>query len=384
MNKIYTNCLRNLAGLLTLIPALTNAQVIIGSGASIAASQDTQIAISAPSDLNNGSAFDFSTTILNVDLVGADQSIAGNFVMAGLSFSASGTKTMTGNITVTKNLTFTQGILKPLSPSNKFLYTGPEGGLGDGNNDSFFDCTDTGSGAPAFYSNGSGLRLFPIGAQYTLPAGPANLYTPATLEKIKGETGMSVVPSDLGLDGKDTIEFFSINNQRYWQITDITSVDGSVTLNLNGLEDYLTKEGTVTVVQTDAIAGEPINIGNSASGAGGTDIKSSSDPTAPYLTIGKEKKLKIRIHDLITPSGSKGLNDVLTIDYLDKFTFKHVTLLDRWGVLIKEWNDFSEDIAKAYDFNQLGAGNYIVVVEYGKAGEKRMVEQQMFTVLKTN
>ena len=382
MNKIYTNCLRNLAGLLTLIPALTNAQVIIGSGASIAASQDTEIAISAPSDLNNGSAFDFSTTILNVDLVGADQSIAGNFVMAGLSFSASGTKTMTGNITVTKNLTFTQGILKPLSPSNKFLYTGPEGGLGGGNNDSFFDCTDTGSGTPSFYSNGSGLRLFPIGAQYTLPAGPANLYTPATLEEISGETGVSVVASDLGLDGKDTIEFFSINNQRYWQITDIAPVKGLVKLNLNGLEDYLTKEGTITVVQTDAIAGEPTNIGNSASGD--TDIKSSSAPTASYLTIGKEKKLKIRIRDLITPSGSPGFNDVLTIDYLDKFSFNHVTLLDRWGVLIKEWNDFTVEKAKSYDFSQLGAGNYIVVVEYGKAGEKKMVEQQMVTVLKTN
>jgi hypothetical protein len=382
MNKIYTNCLRNLAGLLILTPAFTNAQVIIGSGASIAASQDTEIAISAPSDLNNGSAFDFSTTILNVDLVGADQSIAGNFVMAELSFSASGTKTMTGNITVTKNLTFTQGILKPLSPSNKFLYTGAEGGLKDGNNDSFFDCTDTGSGSPVFYSNGSGSRLFPIGAQYTLPAGSANLYTPATLEKISGETGMSVVASDPDLDGKDTIEFFSINNQRYWQITDVAPVAGLVTLNLNGLEDYLTKEGTVTVVQADAIAGEPTNIGNSASD--NTNIRSSSTPTAPYLTIGKEKKFKIRIHDLITPSGSKGFNDVLTIDYLDKFTFKHVTLLDRWGVLIKEWNDFSEDIAKAYDFNQLGAGNYIVVVEYGKIGEKKMVEQQMVTVLKTN
>ena len=374
MNRIYTNCLRNLAGLLILTPVLTNAQVIIGSGASIAASRDTEIAISAPSDLSNGSSFDFSTTQLSVDLVGADQSIAGNFVMAALSFSGSGTKTMTGNITVTKNLTFTQGILKPLSPSNKFLYAGPANGLKDGNNDSFFDCTDTGSGSPAFYSNGPDARLFPIGF--------SNLYTPATLESISGETGISVVPADPGLDGKDTVEFFSINNERYWQITDVASVTGRVTLNLNGLEGYLSKEGTIAVVQTDALSGEPKNIGNSASGD--TEVRSRSNPTSPYLTVGKEKKLKIRIRDLITPSGSIGFNDVLTIDYLDKFSFNKVTLLDRWGVLIKEWNDYNEEKAKSYDFKQLGAGNYIVVVEYGNVGEKKMVEQQMVTVLKTN
>ena len=92
----------------------------------------------------------------------------------------------------------------------------------------------------------------------------------------------------------------------------------------------------------------------------------------------------MKVRDLITPYLVDGQNDKLYIEQIDAFDFNTVTLLDRWGVVVKRWEKYTNDIP--YDFSQLGPGNYIVVVEYGNLAEGGTINKvsQMVTVLKTN
>jgi hypothetical protein len=81
------------------------------------------------------------------------------------------------------------------------------------------------------------------------------------------------------------------------------------------------------------------------------------------------------------------LNDELYIENIGKFSFNKVTLLDRWGVMVKEWKNFTNfndpvnPNQNGFNFTKLSAGNYICIVEYGSEGKMNKKKSQMITVL---
>lgn len=347
------------------IPLIAKAQVIIPSGTQLQVSQGTAIIIQTPSNISNNSASaDFSNASLSFDLTGGTQSVTGTFNLTSLLLSANGVKTISNTITVTDNISFSAGILTP-SSSGKLLYTGPDDGLTGGSNDSYYD--------GIFYSSGSGSRTFPVGT--------AGIFAPAVVESISGETGIRVKNENASLTF-DNIEIVNVDQNRYWEITtDPSRVNSKVTLSLNALDAFINSDGTTAVVQATSVGGQAVNL-SSSSAASAATVSSRNNVTASILTIGKEKEIIVKVHDLITPFGSSGVNDQLFIENIDKFDHNKVTLLDRWGVRVNVWKNFTNE--DPYDYSRLGPGNYICVVEYGNDnGPTRSIEQ-MVSVLKTN
>lgn len=351
--------------LLLILPEISLAQIIIPTGSILSASTNTHVVILTPYNIVNNSTFDFSSAKLALELNGAKQDITGNLVLVDFLLSGEGSKTINGNVTVTNKFEFNKGILSP-SATSKLLFTGAEDGITGGNNSSFCD--------GVFYSSGSGKRIFPLGIGAT--------YASAEFESIASEVGVKITNGS-ALLSFDTAEIVSINQSRYWEIkTDFTKINSGVTLSLNGLDTFANSEGGTTVIQANSVGGLAQNLGSSSSSSNPPLIASREKVSASILALGKEKKITVRIHDLITPSGADGVNDKLTIENINKFDHNKVTLLDRWGTRVTEWINFTNDVN--YDFNKLSAGNYICIVEYGNTGEANQVKQQMVTVLKIN
>ena len=97
----------------------------------------------------------------------------------------------------------------------------------------------------------------------------------------------------------------------------------------------------------------------------------------------------IQINDLITPFNNDGMNDQFKIVNIE-FTFSNkVILLDRYGVVIKEWKDFrnyddpNNPNPDAFDFAQFDEGNYICILQYQMADGGAMEKMtQVITILK--
>jgi hypothetical protein len=142
------------------------------------------------------------------------------------------------------------------------------------------------------------------------------------------------------------------------------------------------------VVEASATGGEAFNLGSSSTSE--TTITSSAPFTKSVLAIGASTKIDIRIHDMISPFTADNINDELYIENIGKFPTNTVTLLDRWGVLVKEWTNFTnfndplnpnQDL---FNFTRLSPGNYICVVEYESPTQGKQKKSQMITVLKIN
>lgn len=348
---------------LFLLPGSVLSQLVVPVNTSVGATKGTEIIIITANSIVNNNSFDFSSTKLAIELNGTTQAISGNLVVSRFSVAGEGTKNINGNVTITDRLQLNSGILKP-SATAKLLFTGLENGISEGNNNSYCDGT--------FYSSGGGKRFFPLGA--------AGIFSPAELESVSDEVGIKL-NNGSALLTFDTADISSINQTRFWEIkTDPTKLNTRVALSLNDATTFLDSEGSVTIVQADNVGGKAQNLGSSSSSD--VTIISRENVSASILALGKEKKITVKIHDLITPTGSAGFNDRLYIENINKFDHNKVTLLDRWGTRVNEWIDFTNDTA--YDFSKLSAGNYICVVEYGNVGKANQVKQQMVTVLKTN
>lgn len=349
---------------LFLLPWASRAQVIISSGTQLQASQGTKIIFQTPNDISNNSTnADFSNATLSFNLIGGTQGISGSFTLFSLQTNANGVKTLNNTITVTDNIAFSGGIVTPKG-NGKLLFTGSDSGLTGGSNDSYCD--------GIFYSSGSGRRTFPIGA--------GGIFAPLVFESVTGETGVAIKKENAALSF-DGVEITDVDQDRYWQITtDPSLVNSAVTLSLNGLDAFINSDGSTAVVQSSSVGGQAVNLSSASLDA--STVTSRSNVTASILTIGKEKQVIVKVHDLITPFGSSGVNDQLFIENIEKFDHNKVTLLDRWGVQVKAWKNFTNE--DPYDYSRLGPGNYICVVEYGNTdGPTRSIEQ-MVSVLKTN
>jgi hypothetical protein len=133
------------------------------------------------------------------------------------------------------------------------------------------------------------------------------------------------------------------------------------------------------VLQASSGGGASTSLSGAANNSFVTSIE---NVTQSVVAIGKATEFNLVIHDLITPYRPE-FNDKLVIENIEKLSNNKVKLLDRWGMLVMEWRNYSND--NDYDFTRLPPGNYICIVEYTYPGEaKPVIAKGMVTILKSN
>lgn len=319
--------------------------------------------------VNNSDKLD--VTEAQITLAGTNQTLTTTAPLAiqGLIVEGGGTKTLKGDWTVTNNLTLTQGILTTLT--GKILYSGNTALTGS--NDSYI----TG----LLYQRGTGTRFYPIGAGAT--------YMPMSLNGVKEDA------IDIGVEGFTSganltlpLDLSAIASNRYWEVTPSGTYSGStVSLYVPGASiDAASK--LVAVEAENPTNATAVNLGG---GINGDFVTSFTPATQPILTIGIAESVDLKIMDLITPFNSDNINDKLKIVNIE-YTFENkVTLLDRWGVPVREWKNFrnfddpTNPNTDTFDFTKLSPGNYICVLEYTLSADAPKENlNQMISVLKAN
>jgi hypothetical protein len=95
---------------------------------------------------------------------------------------------------------------------------------------------------------------------------------------------------------------------------------------------------------------------------------------------------KMIISNLLSPYERDGINDELYIKNIEFTVYNRVMLLDRYGVVINEWENFknSHDPLSTdhFDITQLPPGNYLCILDYQLPNDEFMNRQtQMVTLL---
>jgi hypothetical protein len=319
--------------------------------------------------VNNSDKLD--VTEAQLTFTGTNQTLSTTAPLAiqGLSIEGGGTKTLKGDWTVTNNLTLTQGTLTTLT--GKILYTGTT--ALSGSDDSYI----TG----ILYQRGTGTRFYPIGV--------GNTYMPMSLNAVKEDAiEIGVQGFTAGANLTLPLDLSAIASNRYWEVTPSGTFSGTtVSLYVPGASiDAASK--LVAVEAENPTTGTAVNLGG---GINGDFVTSFTPATQPILTIGIAESIDLKIMDLITPFNADNVNDRLKIVNVEYVFRNKVTLLDRWGVVVKEWTDFRNyDDANNpnqdnFDFGKLGPGNYICILQYQlSAGAPEEQLTQMISVLKGN
>jgi len=370
---------------LVMLASTAFSQVVVGSGAIIATTSSTQIAFTGKFTNNSPSAdFSNATLILADTSQALTNSSASSLVLGGIIVNGGGTKTLSGVWEIEGTLTFNDGIVVTSGNQSKIIHTIPVGSPGDVVVNNPSDASSYVSGT--FYSKGTGTRVFPIG----LNSGyyPSQLYN-VTQGEI--EVGMRVIADDAGLTNASDPEIVKIFQDRYWQIIDPSNSLTNVAVGLSSLET----SGFVLVGDAAAVVGAPttgdpaLNFGGSPA-SGDILVASRNISNERIFTIGvvDPETLEVTIHNLITPGwgGSAPVNDYLEISNIGSFPDNHVRLLDRYGIMVKEWRGYvdvntTDSLDPSYDLTGLATGNYICVLEYKSGGTTKKVSQ-MVSILK--
>ena len=325
--------------------------------------------LSFNTSFNNNSSESRILTDAHLFLTGNNQTLntSSPVSLQTLTVDGGGTKTLQGEWTVTRDLTFTQGIVT--IGSGKLVYEGAS--TLEGHSGSFVN--------GVLFQRGTGTRFYPIGAGTTYaPMAFGNIQDGSAFVGVRAFTsGASLtLPPDIN----------AIANNRYWEVTTSAPIRGSsVSLYTPGSSIDASQQLAV-VEADDANGATAINLGGGVTG----DFVVSFDPaTKPILTIGITETVDLRINDLITPFTADDINDKLKIVNIH-YTFENtVTLLDRWGVPVKKWKNFSnyDDPTNPntdnFDFSGLSPGNYICVLEYHLTVDSpKKTMTQMISVLK--
>jgi hypothetical protein len=355
--------------LILLIPLCSSAQFVVSADTQMGTAQEPLITISTGESIVNDSDFDFSTANVNLILNGFSvQEINGRWVLHRLRVDGKNRKNINGSLQITENINFVSGFLH-VEDDSKLLFTGSEDGI-----------EITGTAGESYvdgilFQAGKGNRKFPVGS--------GAFYAPFIFSNVQSdeEIGVSVFPTGASLNVTDDI--IETDNSRYWMIQcdDIAAIKSKVQVSL--VDNSFTQIGTIVILQSDAVSGDAENAGSSSEGT--TLITSDRNITKPVVTLGKIAEVDIKIHNLITPFGSKDRlnNKNLYIHHLGLFESNKVTLLDRWGVVQHAWTNYDNENPN-YDFTNLTPGNYIVIVECTDRAGKTIKQSQMVTVLKTN
>jgi hypothetical protein len=294
-----------------------------------------------------------------IALAGTTQELktASPLSIQNLTIAQGGTKTITGNWEVTGTLTLTNGIVV-VRDNSKLLYSGT--GSPEGNSGAFID---------GFFSqNAGGRRFFPIGKRGT--------YAPMIIENAPAEEiGIRLLPSASEINLTLPENIVAAYSDHYWQVSG--AFNSPVSLSTTGAESFL--EGSIpTVLQAGATGGTVTSLSGTYTDVFVTSIDNASQP---LLFLGKVAEFKLVIHDLITPY-SINVNDKLVIDNIEKVGRNTVSLLDRWGLVVAEWKDFTNDTE--YDFTKLSPGNYVCLVQFSYPGEtKTTTAKGMVSVIKS-
>jgi hypothetical protein len=346
------------------------AQLVI-QGNAIATSPGTAVTVISDGDVINNSDFDFSSSQLQLSLTGTSSSIDGNFVAHKLSLT-SGTVTLNGNMTVTSEMEFIDGIIT-VPETFKLLFTG------NGENLIFNEADPTTSYVDGtFYQQGTGVRRFPVGdGSQALPLIFTDVKTPAEIG-VRGFAENSSIQKQLNVT--------EVDNTRYWSIecNDVAAIQSTVSLYRPDIS--IEQGGTPVAVEADPADLNALDLGYSE--LSDNFVTSAREVKHPLIAIGRIEEVIVKIHDLVTPSdagsgSSPSDNDGIFIENL--FPVNKVTLMDRWGVVLKVWENYkNENNADLPFFQSLTPGNYICVVECTAVDGAVYKASQMVTILKTN
>jgi len=356
-------------------------QVVVGTSATIASTATTQISFSG-NFTNNSTTADFSNA--NLILTGDGQTLANSgaspTVLGGIIVDGGGTKTFTGIWEIAGSLTFNNGLVVTSGSNSMIVHTIPTNALSSvvvNNTDSYVSGT--------FFSRGTGTRVFPIG----INSGyfPSQLYD-VTQGDI--EIGMRVVSGDAGLTNANDPEIVNIFNERYWQIIDRSNTLTGAKVGVSSLETsgFIQVGDAPSIVGAPSTGGPAINFGGGP--ASGDMISAGTAITNERIfTIGLVDPVSVEvvIHNIITPGwgDSEPVNDYLEIANIGSFPDNHVRLLDRYGIVVKEWKGYvdvvtTSSLDPSYDLTHLATGNYICVLEY-KSGNSTKKFSQMVTII---
>ncbi len=174
-----------------------------------------------------------------------------------------------------------------------------------------------------------------------------------------------------------------------------TDLNGNRDLDFSGSVS-LTSQGSLSSNPTVAMSagfGTSTDIIFSAAGTSLTLSTSNSvgltNATSAAFDIFEDTEgITLTVNSFITPNSGDEENNVLYIQNVEFFPENTVKLIDRWGIPVKSWTNFSNYGSTSaeqadFDFTSLSIGSYICIVEYinGMNGEKKS-ETQMITVLK--
>lgn len=286
--------------------------------------------------------------------------------LRALRFDAAGVIPLQGDWRITRSLEFIRGVVEP---TGNFLYEGQK--TLEGNPESYVSGT--------FYQRGEGVRFYPVGTE--------GVYMPMSLN----EVGRSSDP--IGVRPAASVPLLTlpadvsaVATNRSWEIIPSAAARAvSASLYLPGAS--VEGQNNLAVVQADNSSGAVAD--NLKGGPTKDFVTGFLRVSKPILTLGVTAEPDLRIHDLITPYNQDDVNDKLKVVNIE-YTFSNkVYLLDRYGVLIKEWTNFrnyddpDNPAPDNYDFSKLSPGNYICILEYKVSAEGDTGKiTQMISVLK--
>lgn len=362
--------MKHIIGILVLsalLPLTCAAQFVISGNVKFGAIPGSRVIISTRGDVINESDYTFEAANVKLSLTGLDQAVEGNFVLDHLTVNGEAISIL-GNVGVTTRLKFISGLVTVPATSN-FGFRGlPDSVTVDQdipNDDAYV--------IGAFYQQGGGARLYPVGTESN--------YAPLQFTDLK-ETDEAVgVEAIAGAPNLliDNPTITKILSTFHWQIliSDPANINSPVRLPLP-LEGEIDTDNESAIVLQD-VNGVAQSLGSQASDF---NLISARSVTSQTVAMGATTEIDITIHELITPHGSFDKNDELEISNLQAFAYNKVMLLDRYGVLLKEWENYAKGRDKDY-FKKLSPGNFIVIVEYGDSKASTKKKSQMITVLRT-
>ncbi len=345
---------------------VASGQLTIRAGTTFGFNERPDIYMDAAGNITTNDA-DISDANFHLNIIN-DLTITGYLPVTFLKLT-NGDVTVNNTLAIGQGIEFGSGLLTP-GANGRIVYAGESGLITGASANSFVNGT--------FYQIGGGHRFYPVGS--------GSLFAPATFDDMQTTEaiGVRLVEGSPGLVVPSS-DVFPITSPHYWEIVAddaqfISAVNTRVSLSLENAPAIT--EGSYAVMEAPSTGSQATNLRYFS--VDENQVTSLDGVTKPILAVGNIKEITLKVRDLITPFEVDMRNDKLFIEQIDAFDNNIVTLLDRWGVVVKRWENYTND--NSYDFAQLGPGNYIVIVEYWNNAEGSVHNKvsQMVTVLKTN
>jgi gliding motility-associated-like protein len=333
-----------------------------------------QIIISDPTKLSTNSAvISIACNFINysqqadfqkakIVLTGKDQELltsGAKTTFDELVVNGGGDKKFSGSWDILSRMQFKAGWVN-LQPSSRLVFHGTESNQPVADNTSYVK--------GMFFSKGTGKRIFPIGNN--------DGYFPIVAMRVKEDVtiGSEVINGTAALVS-DNPQLAVSFDDHYWKFDAELSFTGSaVALSLNGvaLMNFVPvvsggAGGMIRNIERQSMDSEYVY---------SADLVLAVDKILSFAEI---KQVKVIIRNLITPNRD-GSNDGLYIESIEDYPANKVSLIDRYGVVVREWTNYQND-QTGFDFSTLLPGNYVCTLEYHHTVLRKIKTSQMITVL---